>query len=521
MKKLLLKFVPVLLMLIVIAVIFYSTGIITEQSRNPVWELFFLVLVISYATSIFFSIGILLMERGDPVKTLSWIVIMLALPIIGLFLYSFLGASFKEERVSSEDGDIVTQLREHKKKVLKQSQIPEKDIADSILKTNHELTIQKNIRTALHNPRTLLSQNNKVKMLVDGEDTFNTILEDLATAQHHIHLEYFIWTEDELGQKIREVLIAKVKEGVTVRLILDGLGCIGLSNKYIGELQEAGIETLVFRPVRFAFMNSHSNFRNHRKIIVIDGHTGFTGGINVDGKYLKGDPILGHWRDTHLRLEGDAVKGLQMTFLQDWAFLKGERVEYPLFYPKMKFKNQNSVQVIASAPDTEWDGIKQLYLNTLYTARDYVYLATPYFIPNNSLLNAIKSAAQSGVDVRLIIPSTGDSTIVQAATMSFAEELLHCSVKVYQYQKGFIHSKVMIADDVIGTIGSANLDIRSFDQNLEINAVLYDTATLQEIKTQFHEDLKNSKKLTLDSLHKRSFLWRLKQSGCRLLAPLL
>ncbi len=521
MKNLILKLIPGLMVLSILAIGLYASGVFADNPENLLWESLLSILLVGYGFTIFFSIGILLLEKGDPVKTLSWIVIMLALPGLGIILYSFLGASFKEERIMSDNEYVEKQLISNKKEVLEKCNLSEKVVANDLLKNQHRLIVHKNIKTALNNPRALLSQNNEVQVLVDGPATFEAIFRDLATAKHHIHLEYFIWTDDELGQKLKDLLIKKVQEKVVVRLLIDGLGSSALSNRYIHELLAAGIDVLEFRPVRLAILNSHSNFRNHRKIIIIDGHIGFTGGINVDGKYLAGDPHLGHWHDMHLRLEGDAVKGLQMNFLQDWAFLKGQQISDSQFFPKTKINNQNTVQIIGSGPDTEWDGIKQVYLNTLYTARDYVYMVTPYFIPNNSILNAMRTAAQSGVDIRLIIPAKGDSKIVQAATLSFAEEMLHCSVKVYQYQKGFIHSKLMIADDMIATIGTANMDIRSFDQNLEINAVLYDADTLKELKAQFEQDFKNSRELTLKDIKKRSFAFEVMQAGCRLLAPLL
>ncbi len=521
MKNLILKLIPGLMVLSLLALVLYFTGVFAQNPENLVWKILLGVLFIGYTFTIFFSIFILLLEKGDPVKTLSWIVIMLALPGLGIILYSFLGASFKEERIMSDDDYIDKQLIKNKKAVLKKSDIDEESIAEQVLRQDTRLIVQKNINTALHNPRAMLTQNNEAQVLIDGPVTFETILQDLATAKHHIHLEYFIWTDDDLGQKLKEILIKKAEAGVAIRLLIDGLGSSALSNRYINELLAAGIEVLVFRPVRMAILNSHSNFRNHRKIIVIDGQIGFTGGINVDGKYLAGDSTLGHWHDVHVKLQGDAVKGLQMNFLQDWAFLHGRQIHHPQFFPKISISNQNYVQIIGSGPETEWDGIKQVYLNALYTARDYVYLVTPYFIPNNSILNAIRAAALSGVDTRLIIPARGDSKIVQAATLSFAAEMLHCNVRVYQYQKGFVHSKMMIADDAIATIGTANLDIRSFDQNLEINAVLYDPKNLQIIKRQFEQDFADSQELTLNTLKQHSFAYELVQSACRLLAPLL
>ena len=395
------------------------------------------------------------------------------------------------------------------------------DSSEDIIEDTSSDIALRNIKYLYHDPGATIFKNTESHLLIDGKQTFSSIKESIDKAQHHIHMEYFIWTDDQLGQEIKEILIERAKAGVQVKILIDGIGSSDLSSAYMSDLITNGIRLEIFRPMWKTIIDSYANFRNHRKIIVIDGHTGFTGGINVDGKYITGDPELGNWRDTHVKLEGDAVKGLQLTFLIDWYFQTKEELPDTIYFPKSNILNKRLCHIVPSGHQSEWDGIKQGYINSCYGARKYLYFITPYLSPNETLINGIKTAALSGVDTRLIIPSKGDSQVTQLVTMSYAEILLDSGVRVYQYMEGFIHSKIMVSDDAVATVGSANLDIRSMDQNLEINVFSYDPQFIQEVKDSFLDDLKHSQELNKEYFVNFSIFKKIKLALFRLLAPLL
>jgi cardiolipin synthase len=495
-----------------------STGLVDQNADSQVILIAEWIWSIAYFITLFFAIVVLLMERGDPAKTLSWIIVMLVIPILGMVLYNFFGASFKEEGKLKRIDEKSRELSSKYRTIIADAVPPLPDMGPQKLVLD---IVYKNIRFLAHDPKSTLFKNTDYTLLIDGPDTFSAIKKDIRAARHHIHMEYFIWTDDKLGQEIKELLIEKVKEGVIVRILLDGVGCKSLSNAYINSLKSEGIEVEVFRPLWKAIVDSYSNFRNHRKIVVIDGHTGYTGGINVDGKYIEGDPDLGKWHDTHVKVEGDGAKGLQMTFLIDWFQQTKQEIVDPIYFPKTHVKNDQLSHIVPSGHQSEWDGIKQAYINSFYSADTYLYLITPYLSPNETLINGLKSAALTGVDTKLIVPRKGDSMITQSVTMSFAEDLLSCGVQIYQYSEGFIHSKIMVSDDQVATVGSANLDIRSMDQNLEINVFSYDPEFISDVKEMFLNDLKNSKQLDAAHFENYSFFKKVKLALFRLLSPLL
>ena len=522
MKNTILKAVPILMVAAILVLILYFTGLFGIEQQNSLLQMAIWLLIILYAFSTLMTVAVLIYERGHPAKTLAWIVVLFALPGLGIIFYTFFGAHFKaESSMNDKTSKDAKTYKKWKTNYLKAAHFDEEAIAKKWLAKELHPAIKKCIQYMLHNHKALLSEKNKLQVLNDGKATYDSIFKAIEAATHHVHLEYYIWTEDELGQKLKKLLIQKAEEGVEIRVIIDGIGSVGLSNSYLKEMQEANIEVTAFRPLRFAIFNSKSNFRNHRKIVIVDGKIGFTGGINIDGKYLDDTTPLGHWRDTHLRLEGDAVKGLQMTFASDWAFLVEDRIKGDDYFPKVNVRQESLCHIIAAGPDTEWDGVKQMYLYVLHNATDYVYIATPYLAPDETVFNAFKSAACSGVDIHLMLPEQGDSKVVQMVSDSYLEELLTMGVQVYKYQKGFLHSKIMLADGAIGTVGSSNLDSRSFDQNLEINAVFYDPPTLKQLKKTFQQNFKECRQLKLSEFEKANAFDRFVQGTCRLLSPLM
>lgn len=517
-KKIILNTVPVLLLLALIYYILGYSGVVAFDSKAPIYIISVRIWTVMYFITLVFAIGVLLMDKGDPVKTLSWIIVMLIIPGFGMIFYNFFGASFKEEgrpkRDYVESQELVQQYINIIEEVLPYNEasiLPE-------AKTDIE---HKNIAYLLNDPGSNIFINTHCELLIDGPETFYRLKEDLERAEKYIHLEYFIWTDDELGQEIKSILIDRAKAGVEVRILIDGIGSSDLSSAYIRELCNHNVRVEVFRPMWKTIIDSYSNFRNHRKIAIIDGHAGYTGGINVDGKYIKGDPDLGHWHDAHVRLTGDAVLGLQMTFLVDWYFQTKEKFQDKKYFPLHSKENDGLCHIVTSGHQSEWDGIKQCYINSFYNAKKYLYLITPYLSPNETLINGIKTAALSGIDTRLLIPMRGDSHITQSVTMSYAEILLDSGVRVYQYEDGFVHSKLMVSDDEIATVGSANLDIRSMDQNLEINVFSYEPEFIEEVKQSFLNDLKSSRELSKEYFDNFSWFKKFRLALFRLLAPLL
>jgi cardiolipin synthase A/B len=367
-----------------------------------------------------------------------------------------------------------------------------------------------------------ISFDTATKVLTNGEETFHHILDQLNKARHHIHIEYYIVRDDRIGQEIKETLINKSAEGVKVRFLYDAVGSWKLPKKYINDLKNAGIETVCFGPVKVPFLNNKFNFRNHRKIIVIDGMIGFVGGLNIGDEYLGRNDTYGFWRDTHLMLRGEAVRSLQLIFLQDWYYMTNHSfltAEY--LSPQIDEKNHGGVQLIAGGPDNEWSVIKNIFFSMITSAKESVWIASPYFIPDEDIFSAIKVAALSGIDVRLLVPNRPDKRIVFHASRSYFPELLEAGVKVYEYERGFMHSKIVIVDHELASIGTSNMDMRSFHLNFEVNAFLFRTKSAQKLVAEYINDLEYAKQLELTSFRKRHIGLRLIESTARLLSPLL
>jgi cardiolipin synthase A/B len=435
---------------------------------------------------------------------------------LGLILYFVVGKNYRKEKIFSRKGH-----KDYERiRALSDNQII--DLRDKSFiengKVRSKLPI---INLLLRNSKALLTKNNRVEILNNGSQTFNAIFAAIRKARKHIHLEFYIIEDDKIGNEIRELLISKAREGVKVRMIFDDVGSWKLKEKYIRSLRAAGVEIHPFMPVRIPFLANRINYRNHRKIIVVDGIVGFVGGINVADRYLYGNRKIPFWRDTHLKIEGEAVSSLQVVFLVDWHFVSGRIISGVSYFPKPLVGKKQLVQITASGPDSDWSSIMQAYFSAISTAKDYIYIAVPYFIPNESILTALKTVALSGVDVKIIIPGIADSVLAHNGTISYVEELLEAGIRVYLYRKGFIHSKLIMVDDVFASVGSANMDIRSFDNNFEVNAIIYDEDFCRELKGYFLEDLSCSDEIDLETHKSRSFRNKLTESISRIFSPLL
>ena len=324
-----------------------------------------------------------------------------------------------------------------------------------------------------------------------------------------------------MGREIADILIDKAQSGVEVRVIYDDVGSWGLSRKFIKKLRRAGVHVKCFMPVVFPWLTSHVNYRNHRKILVVDGRIGFTGGINIAQRYLTGNR-LGPWRDTHLKLEGEAVGMLQIIFMTDWFFVSKERlIDYPKYLPKTHVKTETPIQIVTSGPDSDWASIMQAFFSAITHAQHHIYISSPYFLPNEAILTAIKVASLSGIDVRIMIPSRSDSKIVYWASRSYIEELIDANVKVYLYRRGFNHSKLIMIDGKFSSVGTANMDIRSFEDNFEVSAILYDKGITEELEERFLYDLQRSRLVTREYWDSRPTLHNFYEALSRLFSPLL
>jgi cardiolipin synthase A/B len=464
--------------------------------------------------SVIFIAFVIFLENRHPTQTLTWLVVLGSFPLVGFIFYLLFGRNYRKEKM-------------FRKKYLFDKQTflkVEGDVDYSSIEKIEEMEAeQRKLFYLAHKVgNSPISFRTETKILTNGEETFREIIHALKEATHHIHLEYYIVRSDKIGEKLKDILITKVKEGVKVRFLYDAVGSWMLSKKYIREMRAAGVEIIPFGPVKVPILNNKFNFRNHRKIIVIDGSIGFVGGLNIGDEYLGRNKHFGHWRDTHLWLKGEAVRSLQLIFLQDWYYMTNQGLltaEY--LSPLLIENNHGGVQLIAGGPDNEWSVIKNIFFSMITSAKKSVWIASPYFIPDEDVLSAIRVAALSGIDVRLLVPNKPDKWIVFHASRSYFPNLLEAGVKVYEYEKGFMHSKFIIVDDTHASIGTSNMDMRSFHLNFEVNAFLYNTRSTEKIAKEFIKDIKNSKLLQMDDFNKGHFGYRLLESLSRLLSPFL
>ncbi len=481
------------------------------------WHTVSPVLIPIYYVGIFFVVINMLLENRNPLKMHSYLLLLLLLPVAGLIIYLFFGQNQRKRKIF-EKRRLINQafgdsyLAEY---IDRSERIPV-PIEESPL-AQYEKVIR-----FLSKDLSPLSQNNKVEILKNGEGKFPKVMEAVRNARHHIHLEYYIFSDDTVGDPLADLLLEKVKEGVKVRLIVDGVGSLGLKKAFFNKMRKGGVQIYEFMPVLFPSFTSKINYRNHRKIIVIDGHIGFTGGINFNDRYINNGTHPLYWRDTHLRLEGEVVKTLQFLFLLNWQFVSNEELKADEnYFPDFTQTGNSFTQVNASGPDWELESIMDSFLLAINAAQRRVRIATPYFIPTESILDALVTAAKADIEIELMIPRESDSWIVQAASMSYIKVLLAAGIKVFLYQKGFLHSKVIMVDDNFASVGSANMDYRSFDLNHEVNTYLYEKALVQILIDQFEADKADCAQVDAKRWVNRSVPQKLKESICRLLAPLL
>jgi cardiolipin synthase len=461
-------------------------------------------------------------DTRNNTKTLAYLLLAIFLPVIGILFYFSFGINYRKRKMYS-------------KKLLKDDNLAKKLKADifqysknTFEQNNEEVEKSRELALMLLRDGTSpLTANNSVKLLVNGENKFPEVLKALREAKNHIHIEYYIYEDDKIGRAIEDVLIQKAKEGITVRFIYDDFGSRSIRRKLVKRLKNGGVKVFPFYKVIFIAFANRINYRNHRKIIVVDGKTAFTGGINVSDRYINNsnDTHKVFWRDTHLRIDGPGVQYLQYLFLCDWNFCAEDSVQPDEeYFPGEKDFPANAnkvVQIAASGPDSDTPTIMFSLLQAINLATKEILITTPYFIPGNSLINALIIAALSGISVKLLVPGISDSRLVNHAARSYYEDLLNAGVDIYQYKKGFVHAKTMVTDTSIAIIGTANMDQRSFDLNFEVNAIVYDPETANQLKSVFFEDLKDAERIDVTAWNERAWYKVLLEQVARLVSPLL
>ena len=446
------------------------------------------------------------LNNRDSVKTLAWILVLLFLPVLGLLLYFFFGRDTRKERMIG-------------RRML--SQIQRRQLNDD---TDNQAEVPQG-----YEPLVAYLRNSSSACLVGASDVCvfrstkefaKALYDEIDAAKEHIHIQFYIFEDDEFGGLLREHLMAKAREGVEVRVIYDSVGCWKVGKEFFETMRCAGVYVESFLKVRFPLLTNRVNYRNHRKVVVIDGKVGFVGGCNIADRYLKGVE-WGDWRDTMLLLRGAAVHGLQSSFLVDWYFANRTLVCGKRYFPQLPSGNEALVQVVQSNPVGEVRSAMVGMIKTLSMARSHVYLQTPYFMPSAAFLLALKSAAMSGVDVRLMIPERSDNRVVDYASRSYLVDVMNAGVKVYLYSQGFLHSKTLVCDDSLSSVGSMNLDFRSFYYNFEVSAFVYSRKVAGALKEKFLDEAKCCRQLSLSAFRKRSFKERCLESVARLFSPLL
>ncbi len=476
------------------------------------------ILLLLYVVLVLGAMVAVLLDNRQPEKTMAWLLVLVFVPFGGIILYIFFGRNARKERIISRQSlDLLT----------KRSMLGFVEQPALHLPPERETLI----RQLANEGRALPFKNNRVDIFTDGYAFYLSLFEAIGRARQHIHLAVYIFADDALGNLLADMLIDKAREGVEVRVVYDDVGCWRVRRRFFERMRRAGVMVCPFIPVHFPAFTGKVNYRNHRKICVVDGKTGFIGGMNVALRYVKGVrkglPALrsrGKWRDTHLRIEGGSVYGIQQAFLIDWYFVDRTLITDRIYYPPSDtaISNDCLAQIVTSNPTDQWPQIMQGYVRILLEARRYVYIQTPYFLPTEPVWFAMRTAVLAGVDVKMILPRRADSILVDWAGRSYIGEAIAAGVKVYFYTDGFIHSKMMVCDDIISTCGSTNIDFRSFENNFEANAFFVDAPLARRMREMFERDL--AKCIPASDVHDyahRPFFIRLWESVVRLFSPLL
>lgn len=454
------------------------------------------------------TIGIILVvitDNRNPLKTTPWILILLFAPVVGIVFYFFFGQNLSKEKIIS--------FRTRRRVTPN----PPEDAAAAPRIPEQFLPLSRLLQHTIH---AAPFYGSRLTPFMDGAAKMQALYEAITQARHHIHIQYYIFCDDATGRSLRQTLIDKAREGVKVRILYDDVGCSGVKRAFFDGMRSAGIEVYSFLHVRFPLLTSKVNYRNHRKIVVIDGRVGFFGGMNIADRYVLGT-AWGRWRDTHFKLEGNAVHGLQASFLSDWSATTKQQIHSEKYFPNLPFYTDNIMQVVPNGPFGQWRVLLQGLGYVFANAKRRIWIETPYFLPTESLQTALQTAALGGVEVRLMLPARSDSKIVGLASHSFLDAVIRAGVKVSFYTPGFLHSKLLIVDDTLAVVGSANMDFRSFEHNFEINAFIYDKEFNARMSAVYLEDYAHCRHLVPAQWFHRPRARRFAESLMRLFSPLL
>lgn len=478
------------------------------------FEVLYVIMIIAVCLRIIY-------DTNNHTKTLAYLLLVIFLPFIGIFIYFSFGINYRKRQLYS-------------KKLINDEAMGKKisqGIRDHSLHTyqaNKESLIgcKKISSMLLHAIESPLTSGNAVRVLINGEQKFPDLLQSLRQAKHHIHIEYYIYEGDNIGRELAEVLIEKAREGVIVRFIYDHFGSHGIHRRLVRRLRANGVDAHPFHRITFLAMANRLNYRNHRKIVVIDGAIGYVGGINVSDKYInKGGGTATFWRDTHLRIEGPGVRQLQYTFLCDWNFTAKTTLEIdPTYFPDhqtISCPDNKIVQIATSGPDSIRPNILYSVIQAIHLADEEILITTPYYIPGEGIQDALAIAAMGGVRVKLLVPDQSDSYFVNLASHSYYQDLLSAGVEIYRYTKGFVHAKTMVIDREVSIVGTANMDQRSFDLNFEVNAIVYDKPISDQLATLFAEDIRHATRIDPAAWKRKRSYRKLLEKTARLVSPML
>lgn len=465
----------------------------------------------AYAVILLITLYSLMLENRTAQHTMVWMYALVFLPLIGYIFYLYSGQLYLK-------GHLFKTKRKHDREELqllsKREQKP--DVSKFNVHQACFSTFSHNVTMTMQNTAT------QTKILKNGDETFPEIKRRLQEATRFIHIEYYIFRSDRLGKELVDILIQKATEGVEVRFLYDAVGSIQFAASEVDRMKGAGIKVHSFLPIKYGFFNQKFNFRNHRKIIIIDGAVGFVGGLNVGIEYLGENEKIGFWRDTHMVMEGEAVQTLHAVFLLDWDYVSEEYLlENDDYMTPVPVEGDGAVHVVPSGPDTQEGIMSDLYYSMISCATKSIWIATPYFVPNESIRTALRIAARKGIQVRVMVPEVNDGFLTQYATRSYFPELLRSGIEIYSYKKGFLHQKVLIVDGDMASIGTANMDMRSFHLNFEVNVFLTGTTSIQDLVDHYEEDMKESEKIRPVAFYKRGVMERSKESFARLFSGVL
>ncbi|MDE6623835.1 MAG: cardiolipin synthase [Alistipes sp.] len=458
-----------------------------------------------YSLTILGVILVVITDNRNPLKSVPWIVVLLLAPGVGLFFYFFFGQNLSKRRILSRRmrRRLATQLADD---AGSGPGVPEahRPLARLLVNTLHAVPLY----------------GTRITAYTDGRSKMEALLGEIARARRHIHVQYYIFSDDRTGRTLRDALIAKARQGVVVRVLYDDVGCHHVKKAFFEEMRREGIEVRAFLHVKFPLFTSKINYRNHRKIVVIDGRVGFLGGMNIADRYLRGTS-WGTWRDTHFRLEGGGTAGLQASFLSDWTATTRQRPADDDLFPSPERFGDNAMQLLAGGPFGKWRALLLAESFAIARARRRVWIQTPYYLPSEVLNSALQEAALAGIDVRLMLPERSDARLVELASHSFLDDMLKAGVRIEFYRPGFLHAKLLLVDDDLAVIGSANMDFRSFEHNFEINAFVYDRDFTARMAELFEQDAAHCRTITPGEWFHRPRALRLAESFMRLFAPLM